>query len=160
VRLGAVVPLALLLLAPPAASAAATCSPDVAEIRWPGGAARFAVEVADDAGERARGLMHRDSLPRGAGMLFVYEHPQPVAFWMKNTLIPLDMIFIGADGRVGAVHAMAVPGDETSIPGPDDTLMVLEINGGLARRLGLGAGAELRHPAVDQATALWPCAAP
>ncbi len=155
-RLGAVVPLALLLAGP----ATATCSPDVAEIRWPGGAARFAVEIADDAEERAQGLMNRASLPRGAGMLFVYEHPQPVAFWMKNTLIPLDMIFIGADGRVGAVHAMAVPGDETAIAGPDDTLMVLEINGGLAGRLGLDAGAELRHPALDQGAALWPCAAP
>lgn len=146
-----------LLLAGPAAAA---CSPDLAEFRWPGGSARFAVEIADDAGERAQGLMARESLPRGAGMLFIYDQPQPVAFWMRNTLIPLDMIFIAADGRVGAVHAMAVPGDETPIPGPDDTLMVLEINGGLARRLGLGAGAVLRHPALDQDAALWPCTAP
>lgn len=148
------VPLALL-----AGPVAAACAPDVAEFHWPGGGARFSVEIADDAAERAQGLMNRASLPRGAGMLFIYDHPQPVAFWMKNTAIPLDMIFIGADGKVGAVHAQAVPGDETPIPGPGDTLMVLEINGGLARRLGLDVGAELRHPALDQDVALWPCAA-
>lgn len=151
---------ALLLLPVLAGPAAAACAPDVAEFRWPGGAARFTIEIADDAAERAQGLMNRQALPRGAGMLFIYDQPQPVAFWMKNTLIPLDMIFIRADGQVGAVHAMAVPGDETSIPGPEDTLMVLEINGGLAGRLGLGEGAELRHPALDQDAALWPCAAP
>ncbi len=137
--------------------AAAACSDGVAEFRWPGGGARFAVEIADDAEERARGLMYRESLASGAGMLFIYEHPQQVSFWMRNTLIPLDMIFIGADGRVAAVHAMAEPGDLTAIPGPADTLMVLEINGGLAARLGLKGGAELRHPALDQSRALWPC---
>ena len=136
------------------------CSETQAEFRWDGGAARFAVEVADDVAERAEGLMFREKLPASAGMLFIYERPQPVAFWMKNTLIPLDMIFIGADGRVGRVHARAVPGDLTPIPGPDDTLMVLEIGGGLAARLGLGEGAELRHPALDQSAALWPCEAP
>ena len=101
----ALVPLvALALLAGPVAAA---CAPDVAEFHWPGGGARFSVEIADDAAERAQGLMNRASLPRGAGMLFIYDHPQPVAFWMKNTLIPLDMIFIGANGKVGAVHAQA-----------------------------------------------------
>lgn len=149
--------LALMLSAGPAAAA---CSPDLAEFRWPGGAARFSVEIADDARERAQGLMGRQALPRAAGMLFIYDQPQPVAFWMMNTLIPLDMIFIAADGRVGAVHAMAVPGDETPIAGPGDTAMVLEINGGLAGRLGLGEGAVLRHPALKQPTAAWPCTAP
>lgn len=136
---------------------AGVCSEEVAEFRWDGGGARFAIEIADDAAERERGLMFRESLATGAGMLFIYEHPQKVAFWMKNTLIPLDMIFIGADGRVNQVHANAVPGDQTGIPGPDETLMVLEINGGLAGRLGLEEGAELRHPALDQKGALWPC---
>lgn len=138
-------------------SVSAGCSETTAEFRWDGGGVRFAVEIADDDAERARGLMFRESLPIGAGMLFVYEKPQKVAFWMKNTLIPLDMIFIGADGRVKGVHANAVPGDLTSIPGPDDTLMVLEIKGGLAARLGLEEGAELRHPALSQTIALWPC---
>ncbi|MGB3316307.1 MAG: DUF192 domain-containing protein [Albidovulum sp.] len=136
---------------------AAGCSEGLAELRWDGGSARFAVEIADDGAERAQGLMNRTTLPSGAGMLFIYEQPQTVAFWMKNTLIPLDMIFVGADGRVNGVHANAVPGDLTAIPGPPETLMVLEINGGLAERLGLTEGAELRHPALDQNAALWPC---
>ena len=149
--------LAAILLAGPAVAA---CTDTVAEFRWDGGQARFAVEIADDAGERANGLMFRERLPASAGMLFVYERPQPVSFWMKNTLIPLDMIFIGPDGRVNGVHANAVPGDLTPIPGPEGTLMVLEIQGGLAARLGLGEGAVLRHPAVDPATALWSCDQP
>ncbi len=135
----------------------AVCSQTAAEFRWDGGSARFAVEIADDEAERSRGLMYREDLSTSAGMLFIYEQPQNVSFWMKNTLIPLDMIFIGADGRVNDIHANAVPGDLTPIPGPPDTLMVLEINGGLAGRLGLGEGAELRHPALDAKTALWPC---
>ena len=121
------------------------------------GAHSFKVEIADDEAERAQGLMFRRELPASAGMLFVYDRPQRVSFWMKNTLIPLDMVFIGADGRVNGVHAEAVPGDLTPISGPPETLMVLEIRGGLARRLGLAEGAELRHPGLDQAGALWPC---
>jgi uncharacterized membrane protein (UPF0127 family) len=138
----------------------AACDPGRAEFRWQDGKARFAVEIADDEAERERGLMFRDKLPSSAGMLFVYDRPQQVAFWMKNTLIPLDMIFIDDTGRVNAVHANAVPGDLTPIPGPADTLMVLEIGGGLAARLGLAVGAEFRHPQLDQSHAVWPCNQP
>jgi hypothetical protein len=140
--------------------AAAACREDVAEFRWDGGAARFAVEIADDERERARGLMFRERMGAGQGMLFVYDRPQPVSFWMKNTLIPLDMVFMGEDGRVRSVHAEAIPGDETPIPGGSDIQYVLEINGGLAARIGLGPGAVMRHPAIDPAAAAWPCAAP
>ncbi len=140
----------------PGLAAAAECRTDEVLLRWTNGAARFSVEVADDADERARGLMFRDRMARGAGMLFVYEGPQTVAFWMKNTLIPLDMIFVGADGVVRHVHANAIPGDETSIPGGADILAVLEINGGLAKALGIGPGAQLRHPAFG-AGSVWPC---
>jgi uncharacterized protein len=140
-----------------AGPAAAACRADIAEFMWDGGGARFGVEIADDEAERAQGLMNRESLPAGSGMLFVYDRPQDVAFWMKNTLIPLDMIFIDDAGRVTDVHENAVPGDLTPIPGPQDTLLVLEIRGGLAARLGLGEGAVLRHPALDPAEAAWPC---
>ena len=149
--------LALALCGWAAQAAAEACSETRADVRWQGGQARFAVEIADDDAERAQGLMHRPRLPASAGMLFVYDRPQNVSFWMKNTLVPLDMVFIGADGRVNGVHAEAVPGDLTPIPGPPETLMVLEIQGGLARRLGLSEGAELRHPRLPQAGALWPC---
>ena len=111
----------------------------------------------DDAAERAQGLMHRESLPRFAGMLFVYESPQPVAFWMKNTLIPLDMLFFDGAGRLTRIKASAAPHDETPVVGGDAVRYVLEINGGLAAELGIDPGAELRHPALDQATAAWPC---
>lgn len=149
---GAAVVLAFLL----GLAFAAECRSDEVLVRWTGGNARFSVEVADDADERAQGLMFRERMARGAGMLFVYDTPQPVAFWMKNTLIPLDMIFAGADGVVRHVHANAVPGDETSIPGGQDILVVLEINGGLAQGLGIAPGAQMRHPAFG-AAAIWPC---
>lgn len=146
----------LLLLAAPVAGAAA-CRPDVVELRGPFGQARFSVELADTPEARARGLMFRERLPSGAGMLFVFDRPGRAVFWMRNTLIPLDMIFADAAGRVTKVHAEAIPGDETPIDGGEGVLLVLEINGGLAARLGIGPGAEMRHPALDPATAAWPC---
>jgi uncharacterized membrane protein (UPF0127 family) len=150
-------PLALCLLLLPGVAAAA-CREDQVDLRGPGGVARFTVELADTVAERAQGLMHRESMPSAAGMLFIYERPQTASFWMKNTLIPLDMIFADPTGLVTHVHANAVPGDETPIPGGPNVQAVLEINGGLAARLGIVPGAELRHPALDQAQAVWPCA--
>ena len=149
---------AFAFLASAAGAAAKACDPDRVDLRWRGGgAASFAVEVADDAGERSRGLMFREALAPESGMLFVYDGPQSVAFWMKNTLIPLDMLFIGQDGRVRSVHADAVPGDETPIFGGDDIQFVLEVPGGTAGRLGIAPGAELRHPAVERRFAAWTC---
>lgn len=136
------------------------CSPDTVDLRWDGGAARFSVEIADDAAERARGLMFREELGKGQGMLFVYDSPHRVSFWMKNTPLPLDLVFVGPGGVVEKVHAMAVPFDETLIPGGDDITHVLEINGGLAAKLGIVPGAVMRHPSLPQAGAAWPCAAP
>jgi uncharacterized protein len=153
-RLGLAAALALAL----AGSAAAECSMGSVDLRGPAGQARFTVELADSAEERARGLMFRDSMPASSGMLFLYPAPQPASFWMKNTLIPLDMIFADRTGVVTHVHSMAVPGDLTAIDGGRDVLAVLEINGGLAEKLGIAPGAQLRHPALDQTTAAWPCA--
>lgn len=140
-----------------AGQAAAECAPDRVDLRGSWGQAMFVVEVADDFAERAQGLMHRESMPRGAGMLFVYEHPQRVAFWMENTLIPLDMIFADETGTVQRVHENAVPLDRTSIPGGDEIQFVLEINGGLSAIFGIDAGTQLRHPAISDALAAWPC---
>ena len=139
----------------------AGCRADQVEVRLPsGGMARFAVEVADDGAERAQGLMYRDRMATSAGMLFVYDKPQRASFWMKNTLIPLDMIFADPSGTVTQVHAKAVPGDRTSIDGGEGVLLVLEINGGLAARIGIVPGTVLRHPVVDAGVAAWPCGAP
>lgn len=140
-----------------AGQADAGCAPDSLDVRGPSGMARFSVEVADDGAERARGLMFREDMPTAAGMLFVYDRPQSVSFWMKNTLIPLDMIFADESGRVTRVHSDAVPGDLTPIDGGDGVQFVLEINGGLARRMGIAEGAEIRHPAIDPSLAVWPC---
>lgn len=145
------------LFLPAASLAAPACQPDRIGLRGEWGTVFFTVEVADTVQSRSRGLMYRDSMPQRAGMLFVYDVPQPVAFWMKNTLIPLDIIFADATGTVRNVHQMARPHDETPIPGEGMIKAVLEINGGLARDLGIGAGTQLRHPAFDTELAAWPC---
>jgi uncharacterized protein len=78
-------------------------------------------------------------------------------FWMENTLISLDMLFLDEAGTVTHIHHEARPLDRTPIDGGDGVAMVLEINGGMARRLGIGPGSELRHPRIDPALAVWPC---
>lgn len=148
---------ALAALLPGAAWAEAACAPDRLDLRWEGGRESFAVELADDPEERARGLMFRKEMGQATGMLFVYDSPRQVSFWMKNTLIPLDMVFADATGTVTRVHSGAVPGDLTPIDGGPGVQFVLEINAGLAGKLGLAPGAVLRHPAIPVATAAWPC---
>lgn len=140
-----------------ATAEAEQCAPGKLELRGPWGQAQFSVEVADDPAERGRGLMFRESLPRSAGMLFLYEAPQPASFWMKNTLIPLDMLFADDTGVVRSIHSDAVPGDLSPINGGGGILLVLEINGGLARRMGITEGTEFRTPLLDQAKARWRC---
>ena len=150
--------LALLLagLGAGGAAAQALCADDRVTVIGDWGQARFTVTVADDPRERAQGLMFVESLPTLGGMLFVYEEPQRASFWMRNTLIPLDMIFAGSDGVVKHVHENAVPLDETSIPGGDDIQFVLEINGGMSGQLGIEPGDVLQHPAIGEA-AVAPC---
>jgi uncharacterized membrane protein (UPF0127 family) len=138
-------------------AAIAECAVERVDLRGDWGQARFSVELADEPSERSQGLMNRPSMPLGSGMLFVYEQPQRAVFWMKNTLIPLDMIFLDASGTVTGIHENAIPLDETGIDGGTGVLAVLEINGGLARRLGIDEGTELRHPALDPENAVWPC---
>lgn len=147
-----------LVLVQGSVASAAGCQADMVELRGTGSVARFTVEVADDAAERSTGLMNRESMASAAGMLFVYEAPQRALFWMRNTLIPLDMIFVGPTGVVTRVHENAKPQDDTGIDGGDGVRFVLEINGGLARPLGIKPGSVLRHPAVPQDQAAWKCA--
>ncbi|MCL3883559.1 DUF192 domain-containing protein [Marivita sp. GX14005] len=148
--------LGLAQLAVPA-GAEAPCRDDSVYLRGDWGRARITVDLADTPETRSRGLMFVEEVPTMGGMLFVYEQPQPVAFWMKNTLIPLDMLFADAGGTIRRVHHEAQPGDLTAIPGGEDIQFVLEINGGLAARLGIGAGSEMRHPAIADEAAAWPC---
>lgn len=111
----------------------------------------FTVEIADDGAERAQGLMFRDDLAADAGMLFDYGEEQMTSFWMQNTLIPLDMIFVGADGIVKNIHVNARPLDTTSIPSKFPVRFVLEIPGGRSVEIGLKAGDRMDHPRVGQA---------
>jgi uncharacterized membrane protein (UPF0127 family) len=106
---------------------------------------KFQVELATTEEARARGLMFRKSMAPNAGMLFFYPAEQPVAFWMKNTLIPLDMLFIKANGNIVHIAANAVPEDETPIPSNEPVLAVLEINGGTAAALGIKEGDRVQY---------------
>lgn len=133
------------------------CREDTVHLRGEWGQARFSVEIADTPESRARGLMHRESLPRSAGMLFIFDRPDRAVFWMENTLIALDMLFIDAQGVVQHIHHQARPLDRTPIDGGENVFMVLEINGGLSRRMGIAPGSEMRHPRLEAATAAWPC---
>lgn len=137
--------------------ASANCDESYVDLKGDWGTARFSVEIADTDAERAQGLMNRPSMPRGAGMLFIYPYAQSVSFWMRNTLIPLDMLFVDPEGTVLRIHENAIPLDETGISGGRGVLAVLEINGGMSSDLGIDAGTVLRHPAFDGKNAVWPC---
>lgn len=107
---------------------------------------RFTVEMALDAAQRAQGLQFRETLAAHAGMLFDYERPQPVTMWMKNTLVPLDMLFIAADGRVVNIAADTVPKSLAPISSAGPVRAVLEVNAGTAARLGIEPGDRVIHP--------------
>ena len=105
----------------------------------------FKVEVVDNDDSRERGLMFRMSLAPNAGMLFDFRTPQDVAFWMKNTYIPLDIIFIAADGHILNIARQARPMDESNLPSAGPALGVLEIAGGRAAQLDIEPGDLVRH---------------
>lgn len=147
----------IVILMLPAQIAAAACSADWVQLKSDGNSAAFNVEVVDTDETRAKGLMLRKTLAKFSGMLFIYDKPARVSFWMRNTLIPLDMIFIDQTGTVAKVHANAVPLDETAIFGGDSIFAVLEINGGLAETLAITTGTVIQHPAFNPEIAAWPC---
>ncbi|HEV8388264.1 MAG TPA: DUF192 domain-containing protein [Dongiaceae bacterium] len=106
---------------------------------------RFEVEIADDATERAEGLMYRQSLADNAGMLFLYPKPQPVEFWMKNTPLSLDIVFVRADGTIARIAADTTPMSEDLIPSGEPVRAVLEVKAGTMRQLGITVGDRLRN---------------
>ncbi|MBX2854290.1 MAG: DUF192 domain-containing protein [Rhodobacteraceae bacterium] len=114
-----------------------------------GGVHVFSAEVADTAATRNHGMMYRTKLAKDAGMLFVYDPPQPAAFWMRNTLIPLDIVFISPEGRIIRIAENARPRDETPLPSGGVIIAALEIQGGLSRRLGLAPGDIVRSIALS-----------
>lgn len=112
------------------------------------GPVRLTVEVAADEASRERGLMYRYALSDKQGMIFDFKTPQNAAFWMKNTFIPLDMLFVTAEGRLLTIARNARPHDETPVPSGGPIRAVIEINGGLADRLGIQVGDRVRDARV------------
>ena len=106
---------------------------------------KFDVDLALNDAQRSHGLMFREKLGPYEGMLFDFYQEAPVSFWMKNTLIPLDMVFIGADGTIRHIHPNAVPLSTDTIPSQFPVRAVLEINGGSARLLGIKPGDKVKH---------------
>ncbi len=101
---------------------------------------RFTVEVARTGAEQQTGLMNRPNMAPDRGMIFPYSSPRPVAFWMKNTMIPLDMIFVAPGGRILRIEANAVPYSLEPVPSGGDVEAVLELIGGRSTSLGINDG--------------------
>lgn len=105
----------------------------------------FQVEVMRTGEQRAKGLMHRRYMPADRGMLFDFARVEPVAMWMENTFIPLDMLFIRADGTIARIAENTEPLSQRTIPSGEPVLSVLEINGGVSRTLGIKPGDRVEH---------------
>jgi uncharacterized protein len=116
------------------------------EIASKSGVHVFAVEIAENDAERAKGLMYRKELPEGQGMLFDFHREQEVSFWMQNTYIPLDMVFIRADGRILRIAENTEPLSTKLIPSGGPVRAVLEVIGGTTRKLGIAPGDRVASP--------------
>lgn len=139
----------LLLGAVIAAAPARAAELQSLEIITRAGVQPFSVEVMRTDEERARGLMFRKDLPEGRGMLFDFSPEQNVSMWMKNTLIPLDMIFIKADGRILRIAENTQVESEKIIPSGGPVRGVLEVIAGTAKKLGIKPGDRVAHPLFD-----------
>src|SRR5438132_3772004 len=113
---------------------------------------RFKVELAETAAQMTQGLMFRTSLAPDAGMLFDYKQPTAATMWMRNTLIPLDMLFVDAQGRIVNIHERAVPQSLDLIAAAEPVRAVIELNGGTAARLGIEPGDRVVHPIFGNAS--------
>ena len=139
--------LPLLLAAPGFASAQLAQFPSAPlTIVTASGSHQFTVEVATTPQQMEQGLMFRPSLAPDAGMIFDYGRPSMAMMWMKNTLIPLDMLFVDAAGRVVNIHERAVPGSLATIAAAAPVRAVIELNGGTAARLGIKPGDRVDFP--------------
>lgn len=116
------------------------------EIASKTGVHAFSVEIADNDADRAKGLMYRKELPEGRGMLFDFHSDQEVSFWMQNTYIPLDMIFIRGDGRILRIAENTEPLSTRIIGSNGPVRGVLEVIGGTARKLGIAPGDRVAFP--------------
>ena len=146
IRLNGMAFLALALTCAGAGFAASPVPPACQEeiALFPAASRAIHVEIADDEAERAQGLMNRTALADNSGMLFIFDAPREAAFWMKNTLIPLDMIFIRADGTIDRIAENRPPQDDTPTTSGGIVSAVLELPGGTAARLGLDESGVVR----------------
>jgi uncharacterized membrane protein (UPF0127 family) len=117
----------------------AGCEGEYAYLSGSWGQVRFQVEVANSDITRAKGLMGRTSLPKFSGMIFIYDNPQIVSFWMKNTLLPLDVLYFQSDGRLLDINEDTVPGSLEPLVSSGPVQFVLEINGGLSKTLNFNS---------------------
>lgn len=137
----------LALLFPVAASAAPPALPtESINIDTKTGPHPFTVEVAADDESRERGLMYRTAMAPDAGMLFDFRTPQPVSFWMENTVLPLDMLFVRADGTIARIKSNATPYSRENIPSGEPVQLVIELNAGRAAALGIAEGGRVHAP--------------
>jgi hypothetical protein len=111
----------------------------------------FKAEVAQSKKEQAYGLMFMRSMPEDKGMIFTFSPPSEAVFWMKNTLIPLDILFVRPDGTIGLIVASAQPQDMTPIRSQEPISAVIEINGGLSKKVGLETGDKVESPIIQWA---------
>lgn len=105
----------------------------------------FKVELALTQKQQMHGLMNRTHMDENAGMLFLFQNEEPRNFWMKNTLIPLDMLFIQRNGIISHIHEKAIPEDLTSVSSNGSVIAVLELNGGIVEKLGISEGDIVKH---------------
>ena len=132
------------------------CEPGFLNIKFNESVSKIRVEVADNFEDRKNGLMFRENLDMESGMLFVYEYPRSVSFWMKNTQIPLDIAFADERGVIKRVVQNTEPYSLDLILGGESIQYVLEVNAGVSSVINLFKGSELQHQKFTEA-AVWQC---
>lgn len=138
----------LLLLAGPAAAQLQSFEKSTLSIESKQGRRDFSIELALTPEQQSQGLMYRQSMAPDAGMLFVFPDSRERLFWMHNTYIPLDMIFIRPDGTILSIAERTVPQTDTGVPSHGNARAVLELNGGTSARLGIKPGDKVISPAL------------
>ena len=141
---------AILALFSPAAALAAALPVETITIDTKAGPHSFSMEVAADDESREKGLMFRKEMAPDAGMLFDFHTPQLVSFWMENTVLPLDMLFVRADGTIARIKANATPYSRENIPSGEPIQLVIELNAGRAAALGITEGAKVHAPELKK----------
>ena len=136
--------------------AAKACEPGFLSIKFNETQSRIRVELANTVKAREKGLMFRDSLKLGSGMLFVYDTPRVVNFWMKNTHIPLDIAFADERGIIKRVVQNTLPYSLDLIPGGKNIQYVVEVNAGISAEINLFEGSQIQHEKLGNA-AVWKC---